>query len=129
MSHPRRLATQRGTSVFGLAVIAVIVGFFLLMGARVFPSINEYLTIRKAVSSIMRSNPASPGDVRSRFDKTIEVEYSIKSISGKDLDIAQLPDGGMRTSFAYNIEIPIVEPVYLLVKYSGSATAGGVKGP
>ena len=41
---------QRGTSLFGLVVIAIIVGFFMLMGARVFPSINEYLTIRRAVA-------------------------------------------------------------------------------
>ncbi len=129
MTQPRRLASQRGTSVFGLAVIAVIVCFFLLMGARVFPSVNEYLTIRKAVSSIMRGNPSSPADVRKSFDKTTEVEYSIKTITGKDLDIVQLPDGGMRTSFAYDIEIPIFEPVFLLVKYSGSAATGGAKGP
>jgi len=38
-------------------------------------------------------------------------------------------DSGLRTSFAYNVEIPIVEPVFLLVKYEGSATSGGAKGP
>jgi hypothetical protein len=131
MIQSRRLSRQRGASLISLIVLAVIVGFFMLMGARVFPSVNEYLTIRKAVSRIMANNPASPTDVRSAFDKTIEVEYSIKTISGKDLNIQMLGDSGnMRTSFAYNIEIPIYDPtVFILVKYSGSATSGGIKGP
>jgi hypothetical protein len=96
----------------------------------VFPSVNEYLTIRKAVNQIMKSGPASPSDIRTAFEKTSEVEYSIKTITAKDLTIVPLGDSGaLRTSFAYNVEIPIVEPVFLLVKYEGSATSGGAKGP
>jgi hypothetical protein len=125
----RRPSRQRGASILSMVFLAIIVGFVMLMGARVFPSVNEYLTIRQAVSKIMRSNPASPGDVRSAFEKASEVEYSIHTIDASSLNIQVLGDTGtMRTSFAYNVEIPIVEPVFLLVKYSGSATSGGAKG-
>jgi hypothetical protein len=129
MIPSRRLPRQRGASLISMLVLAVIVGFLMLMGARVFPSVNEYLTIRKAVNQIMRAGPASPADIRSAFEKTSEVEYSIKTISAKDLTIVPIGDSGLRTSFAYNVEIPIVEPVFLLVKYEGSASSGGVKGP
>ncbi len=124
MNQHRRLARQRGTSLFGLVVIAIIVGFVCLMAARVFPSVNEYLTVRKTVSQIMRGQPASANDIRSSFEKATEVEYSIKTITAKDLDITQTGDR-LTTSFAYNVEIPVVEPVFLLVKYQGSATSGG----
>jgi type II secretory pathway pseudopilin PulG len=123
MSQFRRLSSQRGMSLIGLVVVAVVVGFFMLMGARVFPAINEYLTIRHAVSQIMKNGPASPSDVRSAFEKTTEVEYSIHSIGAKDLDVVQVGDR-LRTSFRYNVEIPIVEPVFLLIKFEGSATSG-----
>ena len=129
---PSRLSTrQRGASLVSLIVLAIVVGFLMLMAARVFPSVNEYLTIRKAVSQIMRNNPSSVADIRGAFSKTIEVEYSIKTINANDLDIVPLGDsGGFRTSFAYNVEIPIVDPtVFILVKYSGSASTGGVRGP
>jgi hypothetical protein len=129
MIPSRRLSRQRGASLFSMLILAIIVGFFMLMGARVFPSVNEYLTIRKAVGQIMRGNPGSPADVRSSFEKTSEIEYSIKTITAKDLTIVPVGDSGLRTSFAYNVEIPIVEPVFLLVKYEGSATSGGAKGP
>ena len=131
MIQSRRLSRQRGASLFSMLILAIIVAFIMLMGARIFPSVNEYLTIRKAVSSIMRKNPASPGDIRGAFEKTIEVEYSIKTIGPKDLDIQPIGDSGnFRTSYAYNVEIPIFDPtVFILVKYAGSATSGGAKGP
>jgi hypothetical protein len=129
MIPSRRLSRQRGASLMSMLFLAIVVGFVMLMGARVFPSVNEYLTIRKAVSQIMKNGPGSPADVRSSFEKTTEVEYSIKTITAKDLTIVPLGDSGLRTSFAYNVEIPIFEPVFLLVKYEGSATSGGAKGP
>ena len=130
MIQSRRPSPQHGASLISMLVLAVVVGFIMLMGARVFPSVNEFLTIRKAVSRIMANGPSSPADVRSSFDKTAEVEYSIHTISGKDLNIQVLGDSGnMRTSYAYNVEIPIAEPVFILIKYSGSATSGGAKGP
>ena len=94
------------------------------MVARVFPSVNEYLTIRKVVANIMKKQPASAGEIRGAFERSTEVEYSIHTISDKDLDITQVGDR-LKTSYAYNVEIPIFEPVFLLVKYQGSATSGG----
>jgi hypothetical protein len=128
MIQSRRVSRQRGASLLSLLFLAIVVGFVMLMGARVFPSVNEYLTISKAVSRIMRSNPGSVDSIRNSFDKTAEVEFSIHTIAGKDLKIVPMGDG-FRTSFDYNVEIPILEPVYILVKYSGSASSGGVKGP
>jgi hypothetical protein len=129
MIPSRRLSRQRGASLLSMLILAIIVAFVMLMGARVFPSVNEYLTIRQAVNKIMKSGPSSPAEIRSAFEKTTEVEYSIKTISSKDLTIVPLGEAGLRTTFAYNVEIPIVEPVFLLVKYEGGATSGGAKGP
>ena len=129
MIPSRRLSRQRGASILSLLVLAIIVGFFMLMGARAFPSVNEYLTIRKAVAQIMRGNPASADAIRSAFEKTTEVEYSIHTITEKDLKIVPVGDSGFRTSFDYNVEIPIFDPVvFILVKYSGTSSSGGVKG-
>ena len=120
----RRLAPQRGMSLLGLVIVAVIVGFFALMTMRVFPSVNEYLTIRKSINQIMKSGPTSAAEIRSAFAKQKEVEYSIKSLEPKDLVITQ---NGTRltTSFAYDVEIPVIEPVFLLIKYDGQASSSG----
>ena len=128
MIQSHRVSRQRGASLLSLLFLAIAIGLIMLLGARLFPSVNEYLTINKAVTRIMRSNPAGVDDIRNSFDKTAEVEFSIHTIAGKDLKIVPMGDG-FRTSFDYNIEVPIVDPVYILVKYSGSASSGGIKGP
>jgi hypothetical protein len=115
---------QRGMTVFGLVFVAIIIGFFALMAMRAFPSVNEYLTIRKTVNQIMKSGPTSPAEIRNAFAKQTEVEYSIKTIGPKDLEITQNGER-LTTSYAYQVEIPIVEPVFLLIKYEGRATSGG----
>jgi hypothetical protein len=131
MIPSRRLVHQRGASIVTLLFVAIVIGFALLLGMRAFPAVNEYLTIRKTVTHIMKNNPSSPAEIRNAFEKAIEIEYSIKTIKPEDLDIQPLGNsGGFRTSFAYNVEIPIVEPtVYLLMKFDGSASSGGVRGP
>jgi hypothetical protein len=131
MIPSRRLVHQRGASPLTLLVAAIVIGFLLLMAMRVFPSVNEYLTIRKVVTQIMRNNPSTPAEIRAAFERSTEVEYSIKTVTPKDLNIEPIGDsGGFRTSFAYNVEIPIFDPVvFILVKYSGSANSGGIKGP
>jgi hypothetical protein len=129
MIQSRRLSRQRGASLISMLFLAIVVGFVMLMGARVFPSVNEYLTIHKVVSRIMRGNPASAEAIRNSFEKSSEVEYSIHTISEKDLKIEPVGDG-FRTSFAYNVEIPIFDPtVFVLLKYAGSAASRGATGP
>ena len=111
MIPSRRLSSQRGATIFGMAFLAIIVSFVALIGLRVFPSVNEYLTIRKVVGNIMRANPTSPGDIRQAFGKATEIEYSIKTIDAKDLNIQPIGDtGSFRTSYAYNVEIPVFDP-------------------
>jgi hypothetical protein len=119
-----RRSSQRGMSVLALLFVAIVVGFFALMAIRVFQPVNEYLTIRKAVNQIMKSGPASAGDVRKAFDRQKEIEYSIQSIESKDLVITQNGER-LTTRFAYNVEVPIVEPVFLLIKFDGEASSSG----
>ena len=129
MIPSRRPSRQRGASLLSMLFLAIVVLFVFVMGERAFPSVNEYLTIRKAVTQIMKAGPNSPSDIRNAFEKTSEVEYSIHTITAKDLNIVPLGDSGFRTSFAYNVEIPVIDPVYILIKYEGSASSPGVKGP
>ena len=119
----RPLRGQRGASLLGMAVLAVVVAFLMLMAARIFPVVSEFLTVRRAVSQIMQNAPTTALEIRTAFDRQKAVEYSIKSISGKDIDVQQVGDK-LRASYAYNVEVEIVEPVYLLIKFSGGATAG-----
>ena len=109
---------QRGVTLFGLMFWAIVVGFTALVGMRVMPTLNEYFTIQKAVNRIAHENVSTVGAVRQAFEKQKEVEYSIQSIGGKDLNVTKENDKVM-ISFAYDKEIELLKPVYLLIKYEG----------
>jgi len=113
-----RVARQRGLSLFGLLFWALLIGFVAYLVIRVFPTVNEYLTIQRAVDKVAAESPSTVAEVRKAFERQKEIEYSISSISGKDLDITKENDRVV-IRFAYDKEIPIIEPVYLLIKYEG----------
>ena len=113
-----RARSQRGLSLIGLLAWAIIIGFIGYAAVRVLPTINEYLTIQRAVNRVASEGPPTVGEVRKAFDKQKDIEYSISAISGKDLDITK-ENEKLVIRFAYDKEIPIFEPVYLLLKYQG----------
>ncbi len=113
-SRPR----QRGVTLFGLLFWAIVVGFFALIAVRVMPTLNEFFTIQRAVNKVAVEGGSTVPEIRSAFDKQKEIEYSITSIGGKDLDITKENDK-IVVGFAYDKEVEIVKPVYLLIKYEG----------
>jgi hypothetical protein len=115
-ASPRR---QRGITLFGLLTAAVVLGFAALIGMRVLPTLNEYFTIMKAVNKVAQEGGSTVPEIRAAFERTKEIEYSISSIGGKDLDITKDKSGKIVVSFAYDKEVELFEPVYLLIKYEG----------
>lgn len=120
MGSSRRVGAgqQRGVSLIGLLVWAIIIGFFGYVAIRVLPTINEYLTIQSAINKIAATNPSTVGEIRAQFDKQKDIEYSIASIAGKDLDITKENDR-IVIRFAYAKELELIGPVYLTIKYEG----------
>ncbi len=111
---------QRGITLIGLVFWAVIVASVALVTMKVLPSVNEFYTIQKAVNKLAKDGGSTVPDIRRDFDKQRDIEYSIQSISGKDLDVSKENDK-LVIRFAYDKEIQLVEPVYLLIKYSGQS--------
>ncbi|MEK8045056.1 DUF4845 domain-containing protein [Ideonella margarita] len=111
---------QRGLSMFGLLFTAVAVAFAALMIMRIFPTVNEYLTVQKSIDKIMAENPSSVPEIRRAFDRQRDVEYAITTLNGSDLEIEAVGDK-FRVRFAYEKEVDLFPPVYLLIKYRGGS--------
>ena len=82
------------------------------------PTLNEYFTIQSAVNKISAANPTTVGEIRQQFDKQKDIEYSIVSITSKDLVITK-ENEKVVVSFAYDKEVELVNPVFLLIKFEG----------
>ena len=114
----RTRARQRGVTLFGLMFWAVSVGIVAYVLVRTVPTLNEYFTVQRAVEQVARSQPATVAEARAAFDKQKELEYSISSITGKDLIITKENDKVV-VAFAYDKLVPLYGPVYILIKYEG----------
>ena len=106
---------QRGASLIGILFVGGVLVFLGIVGAQVLPTFTEYQTISKAVEKAKASG--SIPEVKSTFDKAAQID-DIKSITGKDLIVTKEGDKTV-VSFAYNKEIHLAGPAYLLIKYAG----------
>lgn len=109
---------QRGVTLLGLLLWAIVIGGVALIGMRVLPTVNEYATIQRTVDKIAREGLATVPEIRHAFDRQKDIEYTIQSVSGKDLDITK-EDDKVVIRFAYNRELELMAPVFLLLKYEG----------
>jgi len=84
---------QRGLSFIGLVLFVALVVSVFVVGAKLVPTVIEHQAILKALD---------------------------KAKSGKDLEVTKNGDKVV-VSVAYNKEIPLVGPAYLLIKYTGTS--------
>ncbi|MEK8031818.1 DUF4845 domain-containing protein [Ideonella sp. DXS29W] len=109
---------QRGLSLFGMLFWAVAVAMVGLLLLRVYPSVQKYITTRQSVDKVMRAEPrpnSVPG-IRNAFNRQRDIEYIQDMIKGEDLEIEAQGDT-FRVGFAYDDEVELVGPVFLLIKY------------
>lgn len=114
----RCVSKQRGVSLIGLLFWAIVVSAVALVAVKVLPTLNEFFTIQRAVNKLVTEGYSTVPEIRAAFEKQKDIEYSISSISGKDLQITKENERTV-IRFAYDKEIELVEPVYLLIKYQG----------
>jgi len=108
---------QLGISFAGLLFVVAVLASLAVLAAQVFPTALEYQAILKAVQKASEGNTVP--EVRQIFDKAGAID-DIKSISGKDLIISKNGDKVV-VKFAYNREIHMFGPAFLLLKYAGQS--------
>jgi hypothetical protein len=116
--HPRTRSGQRGVTMIGLLFWAIVVGFAGYTIIRVVPTVMEYRAIRSAINRIAAAPPPTVAGIREAFDRQTEIEQLISSITSKNLEITKENDKVV-IAFAYDKEIELVAPVFLLIKYEG----------
>lgn len=114
--RPPRRRNQRGLTLVGLVFWALLISMALLLALRVVPTVNEYYTAKRAIDKVAQSGGSTVTEIRNAFDRYKSIEYSITSLSGKDLVITK-ENERVVVSFAYDKEIELIGPVYLLIKY------------
>jgi sensor histidine kinase regulating citrate/malate metabolism len=106
---------QEGISFIGVLFVVGVLAFAGVIAAQAVPTLIEFQAVTKAANKAKEGS--SVPEVRTIFDKAAQID-DIKSITGKDLEVSKEGDKVV-VSFAYNKEIHIAGPAYLLLKYTG----------
>lgn len=113
----RRKSGQGGISFVGLLFVVGVLASLGVLGAQVFPTVVEYQAILKAAQKA--SAGSTVPEVRQIFERASAID-DFTSISAKDLDVSKNGDKVV-VKFAYNKEIHMFGPAFLLLKYSGQS--------
>lgn len=111
--------SQSGITLIGLLFWAVVLCSFALVIMKVVPAIIEFRTIQTMVTKVASAGTTVP-EIRAAFDREKSVQYGVEAIAAKDLDVTKENDKVV-VRFAYDKEIPLIEPVYLLIKFHGQS--------
>lgn len=106
---------QSGISFIGVLFVVGVLAFVGVIAAQALPTVLEFQSITKAATKAKEGN--SVAEVRAIFEKAAQID-DIKSITGKELEVTKEGDKTV-VSFAYNKEIHIAGPAFLLLKYAG----------
>ena len=113
----RLKSSQSGISFVGLLFVVGVLACLGVLGAQAFPTVVEYQAVLKAVQKA--SGGGTVAEVRQIFQKAADID-DIKSITAKDLDVSKNGDKVI-VKFAYNKEIHMFGPAFLLLKYAGQS--------
>lgn len=109
---------QRGITLIGLLAWAILVGFVGYLLVKVVPTVTEFYTIQGVVDRLAASPANTVPEIRLAFEKQKQIDATISSVSGKELDITK-ENNRVVIGFAYEKEIELYGPVFLLIKYAG----------
>jgi hypothetical protein len=110
---------QRGFSLLGMLFVGGTIVLIALLGMQLAPSVMEFFTIQKTIRKIAQSGGSTVQEIRTSFDRFAQVD-AISSITAHDLEVTKVGEQVV-ISFAYNKEIHLAGPAYLLMKYKGSS--------
>jgi len=110
---------QRGITLIGLLAWAFVICVFALIGMKVTPAVLEYQTISGMVNKAANEGGSTVAEIRAAYDRAAQIEYGVDAIkSSRDLDITK-ENEKIVIRFAYDKEIELIDPVYLVIKFEG----------
>ena len=116
--------TQRGISFLGLLILGIVIALLVIVGLRVVPTVMEYMEILKTAKKVAADGGETPAVIRKNFVVATSAAYiDAGTLDPKDLEITKKGDKVVIT-FSYDKEVPLIDPVYLLIKYRGTTETG-----
>jgi len=112
----KQLGLSLKTAIFWMALI----GFFGVMGAKLFPAYVEYYTVKKMLRQMDEAGDlkGTVRDIRNSFDKRNAIE-DVKNVRPDDLEITK--EGGEAVvSVNWSVRVPLVSNVSACLDFAAT---------
>ncbi len=117
---------QRGMSIPGMIVIAMMVGFFVMAAIRLIPPYAEYMEIKSVVQQVAAEHDPetqSMGQIR-RTLATMFNTNQIYDLDARDIDIYR-KKGKTYIDASYEMRVPMVGKIDAIIKFDDLVYVAG----
>ena len=109
---------QRGMSFIGVVLWGFIIVGLAVIGSKAVPIVIENMNIKKAATKAARQG-ATVQEVRGIYGAAQAID-DMTSVNPQDLGVTKDQSGKIVVSYAYERDIPIYGPVYLVFRFNDS---------
>ena len=123
MNNSVSLNKQRGLSLSTLLMWSIILVFGAIVGMKVLPVYVEDRAIKKTLETLAHNGDmqeAAPNLIMMEFGKQKSIDH-ITNVDENDM-IIDKRSGGLVLSFKYQVKIPLVSNISLLLEFNTSST-------
>lgn len=119
---------QRGVSMFGFMLIAIVVIIFAMLAMKLVPAYIEFFSVKKILNAMGQDSEVksmSNAEIRDSFAKRADVGY-VTVVKPADLNIDR-SGGNVMISTEYEYRTPLVANISLIVDFKASSNTASLE--
>ena len=119
---------QRGVSMFGFLLVAIVVIMFAVLAMKLVPAYLEFFSVKKILNAMGQDNEVksmSNAEIRNSFAKRADVGY-VTVVKPADLNVDRT-SGNMVISTEYEYRTPLVANISLIVDFKASSNTASLE--
>lgn len=119
---------QRGVSMFGFMLVAIVVIMFAMLAMKLVPAYIEFFSVKKILNAMGQDGEVksmSNADIRTSFTKRADVGY-VTVVKPADLNIER-SGGNLVISTEYEYRTPLVANISLIVDFKASSNTASLE--
>ncbi len=119
---PNRLKSQHGMTAISVLMIVVLVGFVLLIAAKLVPTYFAHFKVEAALKNLAsdkRAEGASDKEIKSLILKKLDVD-DVDFVTEKDIVITKT-SAGRTVAIDYEARVPMFANVDAVVKFGNNS--------
>lgn len=119
---PNRLKSQRGMTTISMLMIVVLVGFVLMIAAKLVPTYFAHFKVEAALKNLTadnRAEGASDKEIKSLILKKLDVD-DVEFVTEKDIVITKT-SAGRTVAIDYEARVPMFANVDAVVKFGNNS--------